>query len=70
MKPETMTCTMCGATFDPAENAACSTCPLHRGCQVVCCPNCGYTNINPDESRLVQWLHRLQGDQRHAQRVE
>lgn len=48
-----MTCAMCGTEFDPVTNPACGACPLHGGCATVCCPSCGYSTINPDQSKLV-----------------
>ena len=49
-----MTCAMCGTKFDPATNPACGACPLHGGCATVCCPSCGYSTINPEQSKLVK----------------
>ena len=49
-----MTCAMCGTEFDPATNPACGACPLHGGCATVCCPKCGYSTINPEQSKLVK----------------
>jgi Fe2+ transport system protein FeoA len=49
-----MTCPMCGTEFDPVTNPACGACPLHGGCSTVCCPSCGYSTINPDQSKLVK----------------
>lgn len=49
-----ITCTMCGTQFDPVTNPACGACPLHGGCSTVCCPTCGYSTINPDQSKLVK----------------
>ncbi len=54
-----VTCTLCGFTFNPADHPACSNCPLHSGCPTVCCPNCGATNINPQESALARLVSRL-----------
>jgi len=52
-QPEPMTCEMCGYRFDPAQNVACGSCPMHRGCALVCCPACGYSSVDPRRSRLV-----------------
>jgi C4-type Zn-finger protein len=38
-------CPLCGRQFDPKANQACSKCPFKKGCQVVCCPNCGYQTV-------------------------
>jgi Fe2+ transport system protein FeoA len=49
-----ITCGMCGTEFDPVVNPACGACPLHGGCATVCCPTCGYSTINPEQSKLVK----------------
>jgi len=46
---ELVTCALCGHRFDPAASDACASCPLGRGCALVCCPECGYSV--PDASR-------------------
>jgi hypothetical protein len=55
----TLTCTMCGHTFDPSGHAACGACPLQRGCQLVCCPACGFEMVNPDRSALARLAARF-----------
>lgn len=57
-----ITCAVCGHTFDPAQHPSCGSCPLHQGCSMACCPQCGTTNINPAGSRLATWLKTLMGD--------
>ena len=58
--PASITCSMCGHHFNPAEHIACAACPLQGGCQLVCCPACGYEMVDPSRSglaRLVKgWL--------------
>jgi predicted RNA-binding Zn-ribbon protein involved in translation (DUF1610 family) len=49
-----MTCIMCGQKFDPKDQAVCQSCPLGKGCSMVCCPNCGYQTINPSQSVLAK----------------
>lgn len=64
-----ITCPLCATEFDGEERSACSACPIGQGCQLVCCPNCGYTMVNPAESKLAGWMtNRLQrgrGRRRH-----
>jgi hypothetical protein len=68
MHPSVMlTCTVCGFRFDPAEHPSCGTCPLHAGCTMACCPNCGTSNINPDASRLATWMKSILKGKNHAQ---
>ncbi|HFB67715.1 MAG TPA: hypothetical protein ENJ66_02025 [Calditrichae bacterium] len=52
-----MKCPLCGYEFDHGNNSRCTTCPLNHGCQIVCCPNCGYEM--PPESRTVVFLKRV-----------
>jgi len=54
-----ITCPMCGQVFDAAAHAACRSCPFNQGCQLVCCPACGFETIDPSQSRLVRWAGRV-----------
>ena len=54
-----ITCTVCGTSFDPALHPSCGTCPLHSGCSMACCPNCGVSNINPAGSKLASLLQKI-----------
>jgi hypothetical protein len=56
---------MCGHNFDPAGHHACAACPLQPGCQLVCCPQCGYELVDINKSRLVQIASRLFLRKRH-----
>ena len=49
-------CPLCGASFSHGA-LVCASCPLHMGCDVVKCPNCGYQF--PRTSRIVTWARRL-----------
>jgi hypothetical protein len=50
-------CPLCGADFD-AEGQGCRpSCPMAKGCSVVCCPSCGYSF--PQETGLAGGLRRL-----------
>ena len=62
-----ITCVVCGLRFRVSEGrSTCESCPLHKACSTVCCPNCGTSNIIPERSVLARWLNRaLKGDQ-HA----
>jgi Fe2+ transport system protein FeoA len=53
------TCPLCGHAFDPAAHLACQTCPLHSGCRLVCCPACGHTTVDQEQSRIVRWITGL-----------
>ena len=54
MKPHLCTCPMCGHTFDVSSHLACSSCPLNKGCDMVCCPKCGYNTIDTRQSKLAR----------------
>ena len=45
-----LTCPLCGHRFDAAGHAACKSCPVQSGCELVCCPECGYQMVNPGKS--------------------
>ncbi len=50
-------CPLCGTDFD-AEGQGCRpSCPMAKGCSVVCCPSCGYSF--PQEKGLAGGLRRL-----------
>jgi hypothetical protein len=36
-------CPLCGHDFDPAGAGCRPSCPLAKGCRVLCCPACGYS---------------------------
>ena len=52
----TLDCPLCGLRFTRGERP-CGACPLSGGCDIVCCPHCGYTF--PGSSRIVNWVGRL-----------
>ena len=55
--PRQERCPLCGMEFD-AEGQGCRpSCPLARGCRVVCCPGCGYSY--PQETGLAGKLRGL-----------
>ncbi len=54
MSPRDFRCSMCGLRFDPDQHLACQQCPLHSGCDLVCCPSCGYQTIDPGHSKMVR----------------
>jgi Fe2+ transport system protein FeoA len=54
MKGHLYTCSMCGHQFDVSSHLACSACPLNKGCNLVCCPKCGYNSIDTRGSILAR----------------
>ena len=59
MTTKMITCSMCGHSFDPNEHQTCEACPLKSGCQLTCCPHCGYESVNIHGSRLARLFMRL-----------
>ncbi|MBI4764952.1 MAG: hypothetical protein HY787_10145 [Deltaproteobacteria bacterium] len=51
------TCSLCGQTFVMDRRTCPSACPLSRHCNLVCCPNCGFSF--PKGSRTVEFIKRL-----------
>ena len=58
MSTKLLTCTMCGETFDPAAHTTCQSCPLQKGCTLVCCPTCGFEMVDVSQSLLVRLVSR------------
>ena len=61
--PASERCPLCGHAFDAAGQECRPSCPLAKGCRVVCCPSCGYSY--PQESaglagRLRKVLDRFE----------
>ena len=52
-------CSMCGHTFDPLLHLACQNCPLKKGCNLVCCPQCGYEMVDVQQSKLARLAARF-----------
>jgi len=74
MNAEPITCPLCGSTFQPSGQEACAACPLHGGCGMVCCPNCGYTMLAPRSTllahKLARWLDGLRPASARARRSD
>ena len=54
-------CPLCGGEFDASGQGCRPSCPMSKGCHVVCCPSCGYSF--PQESaglagRLRQFFQK------------
>ena len=54
MTDDKFTCPLCGFRFNPLEHPACTSCPLVKGCSMVCCPVCHHTTIDTKRSRLAR----------------
>jgi hypothetical protein len=51
-------CPLCGAAFDAGGQGCRPSCPLAKGCAVVCCPSCGYS-FPQETAGLAGGLRRL-----------
>lgn len=54
-----MICPLCGFEFDERSPGCQTHCPMGEGCQMVCCPHCGYQGIDANRSIIVGWAQRL-----------
>jgi hypothetical protein len=55
----TRLCALCGLRFRPGEGTCRAACPLGAGCSIVCCPRCGYGDVDEHASVLVRAWRRL-----------
>jgi hypothetical protein len=61
MSPETpkeeFKCALCGNRFTVNEESCPKACPFSEHCNLVCCPNCGYSF--PKDSKTVAFFRNL-----------
>lgn len=54
-----ITCELCGFEFD-AGGLKCHTgCPLGSKCSLICCPNCGFQQVDEERSIVARTVFRL-----------
>lgn len=51
-------CALCGKAYEPV-SACPPSCPLASACHFVCCPHCGYQNIDASQAASVQFVRKL-----------
>lgn len=51
-------CALCGFEYEPLPACPLS-CPLRGGCHFVCCPHCGYQNIDASQAESVKFARAL-----------
>ncbi len=56
-----MHCPLCGFEYDAREAKCAPQCPLFDECDFICCPNCGYTEVDPARAASVRILRKLLG---------
>lgn len=54
-----MKCQLCGYEFDKDGLACHASCPLAKGCAIICCPNCGYQVVDEERSGTVSAVRKL-----------
>jgi Fe2+ transport system protein FeoA len=59
MSSSLLKCAMCGFEYDSEQHRACASCPLQKGCDLVCCPVCGYQTVNLHKSVLARLADSL-----------
>jgi len=59
VRAELVSCALCGHRFDPRATNICASCPLGKGCALVCCPDCGYSAPDPSRSAVVALAARV-----------
>jgi hypothetical protein len=70
MTQHSIVCAMCGHSFDPAGHASCQSCPIKKGCTLVCCPVCGFETVDPSQSKLAQFAASLFSRKNSAKRIQ
>lgn len=56
MKETFITCALCGHTYSLEAHQGCVSCPLELDCNIICCPACGFSDVDPNKSKAVGWL--------------
>ena len=56
-----MLCPLCGCEFDETDHSCVTSCPMAsiQGCNLICCPNCGYQMVDESKSGIAKLLRRL-----------
>jgi hypothetical protein len=52
-------CGLCGHSYGESAHSGCKSCPLNDGCLMTCCPNCGYSEPDPNNSKLLAAARKL-----------
>lgn len=55
-----ITCPLCGFAYDETALTCLAACPIAavHGCNLLCCPNCGYQMVDERKSGLARLLRR------------
>lgn len=52
-------CALCGYSFNKGSEMLCNHCPLHKKCDLTCCPNCGYAMITNNRNNRSKRRQRI-----------
>ena len=65
-----MKCALCGYAFSAEQaQAACQSCPFHRKCRLIRCPNCGYETPARAQGGLRRGLLFRDAEERENRRT-
>lgn len=56
MNDPVTTCALCGHKYPPESHQECISCPVQSDCNIICCPECGYSDVDPSKSKVVNWI--------------
>ena len=56
MKETLMTCALCGHSYPPESHQECVSCPVQPDCNIICCPSCGFSDVDPSRSKAATWI--------------
>lgn len=54
-----MKCSLCGFDFDKTSLVCHMRCPLADGCAIICCPNCGYQDVDESKSGAANLIRKV-----------
>ncbi len=56
-----MHCPLCGFEYDESALTCSTRCPMAavQGCNLICCPNCGYQMVDERKSGIARLLRRI-----------
>ena len=61
-----MKCPLCGAEFEKKDKNLCANCPLHKDCNLIGCPNCGYQFLDKPKGKFFKKIIKGEKDGRKS----
>ena len=63
-----MKCSLCGYEFEQEEaRPACGNCPVSKGCDLICCPNCRF-EMPVEPKWIARFMQLLKGGRNETKR--